>query len=253
MNSNYLKISNNIKLIINFIQKNNYGINNPFKKIKIILKNGIKSSYPEQYLYRIFNNNLYCGSTSNDYHEKMFLYEEALAHVKLGKFLEIGSYLGSSAIILAEALRQKSHSIKPELYCIDTWKNHAMSEGSKDTYETFKENTKHLSEIIKCIRGKTDEIEISFDGLFDLIYIDADHSYEACLHDVKKFSPLVREGGCLILDDHISFTGVTKVVGELLASGEWYVGASYNNIIALYRDKKSINKARRHRIGNKSV
>lgn len=52
-------------------------------------------------------------------------------------------------------------------------------------------------------------------GYFDLVFIDADHSYEAVLHDLKVWTPKVRRGGLMTGHDMIRKTpGVEKAVGE---------------------------------------
>ena len=39
---------------------------------------------------------------------------------------------------------------------------------------------------------------------FDVIYIDGDHSYNGALHDLIMYSPMVKQGGFLIMDDACS-------------------------------------------------
>lgn len=67
--------------------------------------------------------------------------------------------------------------------------------------------------------------EYSFDAVkrfpdeyFDLIYIDADHSYEGCLRDIIDWYPKIKKGGFLIGDDYVikqlAKTGVTFGVIE---------------------------------------
>ena len=65
--------------------------------------------------------------------ERVLLYEEARA--ALGKYsaVEVGSYLGASSAVLAEAMRRGSSSESGRVFCIDTWANDAMSEGKRDT------------------------------------------------------------------------------------------------------------------------
>ena len=75
--------------------------------------------------------------------------------------------------------------------------------------QNFIENTKAWSELIVPIAGNSKEVLLPSENIYDLVFIDGDHSYEGCRHDVDRFAPLVREGGCLIMDDHISYTGVT--------------------------------------------
>ncbi len=51
------------------------------------------------------------------------------------------------------------------------------------------------------------------DEYFDLIYIDADHSYEGCLKDIEAWYPKLKKGGFFIGDDYNDYTApVTKVV-----------------------------------------
>jgi predicted O-methyltransferase YrrM len=36
---------------------------------------------------------------------------------------------------------------------------------------------------------------------FDVIYIDGDHSYQAVIHDIQTYSPMLSENGFLVMDD----------------------------------------------------
>lgn len=49
----------------------------------------------------------------------------------------------------------------------------------------------------------------------DLLYVDGDHSYEAVCSDMARHTPLVRDGGLVILDDyHPSWPGKMKWIDE---------------------------------------
>ncbi len=59
------------------------------------------------------------------------------------------------------------------------------------------------------------------DGSLDLVFIDADHSYEGCKRDIATWLPKVRAGGWLGGHDYMNhgdarfdFTGVARAVGE---------------------------------------
>lgn len=59
--------------------------------------------------------------------------------------------------------------------------------------------------------------EMQSDGVSaDLIFIDADHSYEACKADIQAYQHLLRPGGVLCGHDVGCFPGVTEAVNELL-------------------------------------
>lgn len=64
------------------------------------------------------------------------------------------------------------------------------------------------------------------DNYFDLIYIDADHTYEGCLRDIKAWYPKIKSGGFVTGDDYgyykAKYTGVKfgvkKAVNEFFSS-----------------------------------
>jgi hypothetical protein len=70
--------------------------------------------------------------------ERLLLYRLAISLPRNCTIVEIGSYIGASSSFLASAAKEKSGI----LYCVDTWKNEEMSEGSRDTYAEFIQNTK---------------------------------------------------------------------------------------------------------------
>src|ERR1043165_9464058 len=72
--------------------------------------------------------------------ELILLYDEATRCAQQGLFVEIGSHLGASSVVPAESLRRvqdREPLAGAKVYCIDTWRNDAMSEGSSDTFSQF--------------------------------------------------------------------------------------------------------------------
>ena len=53
----------------------------------------------------------------------------------------------------------------------------------------------------------------------DIIFIDADHSYEKVKNDVKQYQSLVSPGGFLILHDTIQYDGPRRAVSEMFDKG----------------------------------
>lgn len=53
--------------------------------------------------------------------------------------------------------------------------------------------------------------------VLDFVFIDADHSYEECLADIKLWTPKVRKGGLVSGHDymHPNFPGVARAVHEV--------------------------------------
>lgn len=68
------------------------------------------------------------------------------------------------------------------------------------------------------------------DRSFDLIYIDADHTYEAVKQDANVAKEKVADNGIIVFNDYIMFDhlqgvpyGVVQAVNELIVSEDWRV------------------------------
>jgi hypothetical protein len=123
--------------------------------------------------------------------------------------VEIGSYLGASTIVIASNLGCTS-----KLYCVDTWMNDAMSEGPRDTYREFLQNTAVLSERITAVRSTSAAAASEFSAEIDFLFLDGDHSYDGCKADVEAWLPKVKAGGIVAFHDISWANGVKKVVRE---------------------------------------
>lgn len=79
-----------------------------------------------------------------------------------------------------------------------------------EQYNDF--NSKMFGKPIKVIRDYSFNVAKQFPNeCFDIIYIDADHTYEACLRDIEDWYPKVKKRGVLTGDDyrnHKTKTGV---------------------------------------------
>ncbi len=145
-------------------------------------------------------------------HEKYTLYK--LAKRKRGVLVEVGSYIGASSLCLAAGM--PTHGAV--LYCVDTWENNAMTEGARDTYQSFLANTKPLAHLIEPLRGTSGQIARSFDKSVDLLFIDADHSYDGVKTDVQSWFPKLGRHAIVVFHDIGWAEGVQRVVAELVRS-----------------------------------
>ena len=157
--------------------------------------------------------------------EKYLLYK--LASKKSGIFVEIGSYIGASSCFISEGILKSKKDSK--LYCIDTWENQAMTEGLKDTYSLFMNNTKHYNKIIIPIKDYSyNAINFFIENniKIDLLFIDGDHSYEGSKKDWELYSPLLKKKSLVLFHDYSWADGVRKVITEdvikKLASYKYY-------------------------------
>jgi predicted O-methyltransferase YrrM len=145
--------------------------------------------------------------------EKLKLHSLALSLKENSNIVEIGSYLGASSCCIASGIKDSS-----KLYCIDSWNNDAMSEGTKDTFNEFMLNTKEFENVITPIRGMSynviDDVAKLTNNQIDMLFIDGDHSYGGVKKDWDLYSPLLKSGSIVIFHDIAWADGVKKVVRE---------------------------------------
>ena len=178
---------------------------NLFKKCKYFAKFAI---------YTIIKPNLF-----NSFKIKSHLtFQERILLYKYSKnkknIVEIGSYVGASACCFGEAIKSNNDS---KIYCIDTWKNDAMTEGKKNTFKEFQFNTKKYSNKIIKIKGYSHEVFDKIDQRIesiDLLFIDGDHSYDGVKKDWDIYSKLLVKNSVVIFHDFGWAEGVKKVINE---------------------------------------
>ncbi|MBF0518201.1 MAG: class I SAM-dependent methyltransferase [Nitrospirae bacterium] len=121
------------------------------------------------------------------------------------RILEIGSWCGESSVILGTIAKKKNG----RLFCIDWWRGNVGLEleqiaANHDIFSIFwnKMKSEELDNTVIPIRTRSDMAYDIFKAeCFDLIYIDADHRYEAVLNDIRFYAPLVKQGGIICGDD----------------------------------------------------
>lgn len=183
--------------------------------------------YKKFYIKRLMtgkNNNMqkcFGISTHLTEEEKFALYQvtRKACHKKQKlNVVEIGSYLGASSSFFAAAIKSHKRS-NGKVYCIDTWNNDGMTEGNRDTYKEFKDNTSEFQDIIKPIRGWSTEVvghvRKSLSGeKIDVLFIDGGHDYDSVKKDWDTYAPLLSSTAIIICHDIGWAEGVQKVVRE---------------------------------------
>ena len=106
--------------------------------------------------------------------------------------VEIGTYKGGSAAIMAAA-------IKGIVYTIDIT------------------NEDKTQDNIVFIKGKSEDVASAWDKPIDMLFIDGDHSCEAVLLDTLNWIPKVKDGGIICFHDYGSRLSVTATVNEALS------------------------------------
>jgi predicted O-methyltransferase YrrM len=167
--------------------------------------------------------------TDTDRTELMALYHLASSCPPEATALEIGSYLGASSCYLVAGLSK----INGHLYCVDTWRNETMPEGARDTYAEFLMNTKRVHQWITPIRKRSSEVTVKdIPAPIHLAFIDGDHCYDAVKHDFTMVKDRLATDGIIAFHDfgYVDFEGVSRVLGEALASGEWMMEGMIGNL-----------------------
>jgi predicted O-methyltransferase YrrM len=166
--------------------------------------------------------------------ERLFLFSQTYKNRhNIKVIVEIGSYLGASACFLASGSAKGS-----KVYCVDTWTNLAMSEGPKDTYEDFMQNTKTLKDKIVPLKGFSKEIAQQFHEEIDMLFIDGDHSYEGVKNDLYAWLPHTKEATILVMHDYGWAEGVIQVVGEIIKPIEIKKGMPFENMYITQINRK---------------
>lgn len=173
----------------------------------------VKKKFLLFYLF-IFHNNFY-RILAIDSHltilERYKLYTTAKSKQIIA---EIGSYIGASACCFGAAVKANGTG---KIICIDTWNNDSMSEGNRDTFNEFQDNTREYMNYILPIRGfSTDVIQAVRDVTqhLDVLFIDGDHSYEGVKADWEAYKGLLKTGSVVVFHDSGWAEGVKRVIDE---------------------------------------
>lgn len=134
-------------------------------------------------------------------------------------WVEVGCWQGKSLVYaVVESLRQN----RPiEFHAVDIWTLHPKHHNEKlksdsDLYEAFMHNIKPIQQHVNIHRILSwDAAELFADGSVDFVMIDADHSYESVIRDMRAWWPKIRPGGRMVGDDlRRSFPGVHQAIRE---------------------------------------
>ena len=156
--------------------------------------------------------------------------------------VELGSYHGKSTAFLALGSRDGNDQV---VYAVDTWseehsawRRSVMERIPSPKLETFQEQLASIGLLdrVEPYTGTTTDAAAEYaDALRDdavdpvgLLYIDADHSYDAVMADFNAWRDLMAPDGVMIFDDYTkSNPGVVKAFRELCKS---------NQVIAVARE-----------------
>ena len=147
---------------------------------------------------------------------QQFLYETA-GRVGPGNYVELGCYIGGSAIFIANGI--KDSGVDAHLITVDAFTGVTLKPRFANTYsiesvrETFE--VEGVSDLVTPVKGLTAEVAAAYqDKEFAFLFIDADHTYEGCKADFEAWSPLIKSGGEIAFHDN-NLEYVQKVLSEI--------------------------------------
>lgn len=128
--------------------------------------------------------------------------------------LEIGSFKGLSAWGMVHTAK---HLVACDTFCADT--NGQTQLPGQTTYHTFCKNLAPFWDKVTCLPFDSEHAEFHMgkDASFDMIFVDAMHTYEDCLADLKRWWPRLRDKGVMLIHDygHHDFPGVKQAADEM--------------------------------------
>lgn len=129
------------------------------------------------------------------------------------RIVELGTYRGRSA-------RAMLDSSKAHIWCVDRWSGPAGKVVvSENDYQIFLTNIVDIKDRVTVLKMTTQKaLEHFLSGTFDMIFVDADHSYESAKFDIIHYAPLLKPGGLLCGHDYNPkrWPGVVRAVKELV-------------------------------------
>ena len=146
-------------------------------------------------------------------------------------FVEIGSWMGQSAVVLCQRLQDIGKNVT--VYCVDTFQGEQnqpahveiVQQMGGSTFRKFEENIKAagVADMIEAITADSVNAAGHFrDASLDGVFIDAAHDYDSVVKDVAAWFPKVKPGGIFAGHDY-PCPDVQKAVDEHAAANGYTV------------------------------
>ena len=140
------------------------------------------------------------------------------------RIIEIGSWLGRSTKVLAD-------STKGRVWAVDHWlgtpndaEQHQLYAADVARGSVFDQFCANLApelgsgKVVALRMPSADAAKVlvsQYGSVFDMVFIDGDHSYEGCAADIRNYLPLLKRGGLLCGHDY-HWPGVKRAVDEAI-------------------------------------
>ena len=144
-----------------------------------------------------------------------------------GRLVELGAYLGKSAVVLGEYLRDGEELVVCDLFGDDAPDEHNSRENTRSygslTRRAFEANYLRVHGVLPTVvQAPTSVIrEHVAAGTARFVHIDASHLYEHVVGDLEAAREMLRPGGVVVCDDYRSphTPGVAAAVWSAVVGG----------------------------------
>jgi precorrin-6B methylase 2 len=126
-----------------------------------------------------------------------------------GDYLEVGSMCGIIAMSFAEKYRQR------RFVCVDKFSGgYATIAGEKEIF--YRNLQAHGLKNVTLIEGDSLSVVPGLSQPFEVVFIDADHSYDHVINDAVNSWSLLSPGGFIAFHDYGYVEDTTRAVGQFL-------------------------------------
>lgn len=140
-------------------------------------------------------------------------------------FVEIGAWQGCSTAFMAVEIINSGKKIRLDV--VDRWGRYALDglntknpEKLPDdlVYKMFLDNIEPVKEVVQFTNifhmDSVESTKYYKDDSLDFIFIDADHTYEGVMRDLKAWYPKLKFGGHIAGHDYFNDEGVRQAVKD---------------------------------------
>lgn len=138
---------------------------------------------------------------------------EALCHLAAsssgGVIVNVGAFKGASCVVMART------NPKVTVLAVDTFEGVGEDKGAPLEAE-FADNVRGISNIC-CLRCDSVAAATMVCTEVEAVFVDGDHSRDACLRDLEAWWSKIRSGGLLCGHDCVASCGVPEALAEFCA------------------------------------
>jgi predicted O-methyltransferase YrrM len=146
-------------------------------------------------------------------------------------YLEIGTFKGASISLCIQ------NKVNVNYVGIDLFEH--CEGGHKYSIENVKTNINkyniHNHKINLITGNSTHENTYNqINELYDIIFIDGDHSYNGVIKDFNIYSKFINKKGFIVFDDYVSIENVKKAVNNIIKNldkSEWIIHGNCDNLL----------------------